>query len=294
MKRIMLISMAVVLSAPAGAAFAGSSVPRAALAVDSETTSPGGGAGVQAQPRSHLAGFVCHQALEPADRLVSVRAVMRPVTGTQRMQMRFELLSKSSTANAFVALHDGGLGSWIAPADPTLGQRPGDVWIVSHPVSDLPAPAVYRYRVSFRWIGAGGHILSTRTRQTAKCFEPELRPDLLVSSIAVQPIPDKPAKDQYVAAVENKGLSAAGPFAVTFPPGAASAGAAVTITKTVQRLDAGATRDITFVGPACTALSAPAVVVDPDHTVDEYDYADNSLTVAGTCPALTSAPVLAP
>jgi 7-keto-8-aminopelargonate synthetase-like enzyme len=31
-------------------------------------------------PRAHLRGFVCTKALEPAQRLVSVMAVMRPLT----------------------------------------------------------------------------------------------------------------------------------------------------------------------------------------------------------------------
>jgi len=293
MRRIALISVAVLVTVPATAAFAGPSAARAGLAVRR--------AGISAPlaatlPRSRLTGFVCHRALAPAERSMSIRAVMRPVTGTLRMQMRFELLSKSSSTPAAVTLSGGGLGSWISPPDPTLGQRPGDVWLVSHPVSDLPAPAVYHYLVSFRWIGAGGQVLSTRTRRSEDCVQRELRPDLLVSSIALEPIPDKPAREQYVAAIENVGLTTAvGPFAVTFTPGASAAGGSpVAISKTLQRLDAGATRDVTFDGPACTALTAPTVVVDPDHTVDEFNYDNDSLAVAPTCPPLTSAPVPVP
>ena len=44
----------------------------------------------------------------------------------------------------FVAVHYGDLGKWIYPPDKTLGQRPGDVWKVNHPVAQLStAPAYY-------------------------------------------------------------------------------------------------------------------------------------------------------
>ena len=280
MKRIGLLAVIILVAAPA-AAFAGS---RARFALAS-------------LPHSHLSEFRCHTALLPADRSVSVRAVMRPVVGTQKMEMRFELLSRSGAAAPFVDLHGGGLDTWISPPDATLGQRAGDMWIVSHPVTGLPAPADYRYLVSFRWTGPGGRVLATRTRASGDCYQPELRPDLRVSSIAVLAIPGKPAQEQYVAAITNDGLTVAlGPFAVTFTAGGTSmAGVApVTTTKTVPSLDAGATRDVTFVGPTCTASTAPTVVVDPGHTVDEYNFTDNSLTVGPSCPALTSAPISTP
>jgi len=280
---------------PATAAFAGSATHRAGLRLGTASSAK---AAVAMPPRSRLTGLVCHRALQPAARAMYVRALMRPITGTLRMEMRFELLSKSSTAPRAVNLHGGGLGTWISPPNPTLGQRSGDVWIVPHPVYNLPAPAVYHYRVSFRWIGSDGRILSTRTRRSNHCFQPELRPDLLVSSITIQQIPGKPAKEQYVAAIENQGLSAAGPFDVTFTPGASNAPgspAPVAKTKALQYLGPGATRDVSFEGPICTTLlTPPAVVVDPNHTVDEYDYDNNALTVAATCPLLTSAAPPAP
>jgi hypothetical protein len=279
MKRIALIWVIAVVAAPSTPAFAASTAVASSL------------------PHSHLAGFRCHTALLPVDRSVSIRAVMRPVASTEKMEMRFELLSRPSPGAAFTGLQGGGLDSWISPTDSTLGQRSGDVWIVSHPVADLPAPAYYRYRVSFRWTGAGGRVLATRTRRTVDCYQPELRPDLLVSSIAVVPLPNAPGKDQYLATIENRGLTAAqGPFAVTFTPGASSTPGInpVTTTKTLMRLDAGATRNVAFVGPACTASTAPTVVVDPADTVDEYSYTNNSLTVNAGCPPLTPAAITVP
>lgn len=292
MKRITLIWVIVLVTAPATAARARSGTRRA-IAGAASSGQPAGPAALSL-PRAHLVGFACHTARLPVDRSVSVGAVMRPITGTEKMQMRFELVSKSTTGG--IAIVPGnGLDAWISPPDPTLGQRPGDVWVFKNfRVTNLPSPATYHYRVTFRWIGAAGRVISTRTRASIECYEPELRPGLRVSSIAVQPIADKPGMDEYVAAIENDGQTAAlGPFTVTFTAGApATPGVPpVAITKTLQRVGAGTTRDVTFVGPACTASTAPTVAVDLDQTVGQYDYTNNVLAVDPSCPALTSAPV---
>jgi hypothetical protein len=276
--------MIVVITAPATAAFAGSTARRGGLAAD-------------APPRAHLAAFACHTAVAQADRSVSVRASMRPVTGTEKMQMRFELLSRSGPGGVFAEVPGGGLGTWITPSSPTLGQRSGDVWIVSHPVSNLPAPAVYRYRVTFRWTGAGGRVLTTRTRMSADCRQFLYRPDLLVSSISIQPIPGKPKKDQYVATIANGGLAPTpGNFAVSFTPGASPTMGATPVTtmQTLPPLAAGATTVVTFAGPACTETTAPTVTVNPGHRVDESNFANDSLTVGPSCPPVSSAPATAP
>lgn len=294
MKRIVLLTVICALAAPATSAFAesagrwvvaGSGGRRASLAA-------------ALLPRSELTAFACHRAAQPDGRSISVRAVMRPVAGTQKMEMRFELLSRSSPGAAFAEVAGSGLESWISPPDPTLGQRPGDVWIVPDLVRNLPAPAAYRYRVSFRWTGTGGKILATAARTTRDCHQPLFRPDLLVSSIAIEALPDQPAMDKYVATIENDGQApAVGPFSVTFThgpgPSATPPTTPTTTTKTIQRLYAGPSNEVnlTFFGPACTASTAPTVVVDPDSTVDESDFTNNSLTVDPSCPALSSAPI---
>ena len=38
---------------------------------------------------------------------------------------------------------------------------PGDTWELTKPVVNLPAPALYRFRVRFRWIGSHGHVIAT-------------------------------------------------------------------------------------------------------------------------------------
>jgi hypothetical protein len=284
MKRIFLIGAIFLSAAPAAAAVAARGGRRAALAVSTA-------------PRAHLDSLICHTAPALADRSVSIRAVMRPVLDTRKMEMRFELLSRSSAGSPFVDVPGAGLGSWISPSDPTLGRNAADVWLVPDVVRNLPAPAVYRYRVSFRWKGRHGRVLGTRTLTSSDCREPVFPPDLLVSSITVQPIVGKPKRDRYVVTILNDGVgpTPAG-FAVAFAPGAAATPGVtpVTTTKLLPSLGVGATDVVSFAGPACTAASAPTVVVDPGHTVAESSFTNNSLTVDPSCPPTTSGPPTTP
>jgi hypothetical protein len=236
-------------------------------------------------PRAHLRNFVCQRALDPAQRTVSVDAQMRPIAHTQKMAIRFDLVARIKSASSYSTIHGGDLGTWVSPADqPTLGQRPGDVWLISHPVAGLPAPATYRYRVTFRWSGDHGHVLATRVITSEKCFQPELRPDLLVASIAGHSVAGQPNSWQYEAVIRNNGATAAGRFVVTFTPGRG----AMPTTDVVQRLEAHGSRQLSFTGAACTATTAPTVVADPNHSVDDFNLENNSLTVPSTCPAVTS------
>src|SRR5205807_3462613 len=77
-------------------------------------------------PRSQLTGFACTHALDPSDRAIGVQAVMRPLTGTRRLAIRFELL-KRPLGQPAQTVAGGDLGLWKTPPEPTLGQRSGDV-----------------------------------------------------------------------------------------------------------------------------------------------------------------------
>jgi hypothetical protein len=234
-------------------------------------------------PRDQLEGFVCQTALDPPARAVSIQAVMRPLTGTSKLQMKFELLRQTKSQTRFVSVHGRGLGTWISPDDPTLGQRPGDVWILNHPVVNLTAPATYRFRVTFKWIGAQGQTLGTATQAGPTCYQPELRADLLVRSLSVTPVTSGPAAGQwaYIAEIANRGLTGAGPVGVEFADGGSAP-----ISATVAWVGPKASVKHRFVAPACTAGSMLSVTVDPTQNIDEYDYANNTLTMA--CPAAPS------
>src|SRR5207248_1840013 len=80
-------------------------------------------------PKAKLRGFVCKTARDPATREVAITAVMRPLPHTVKMALRIDLLERKRRTGPATSLRYGELGSWISPADKTLGQRPGDIWI---------------------------------------------------------------------------------------------------------------------------------------------------------------------
>ena len=236
--------------------------------------------------RAQLNDFMCVRSLQEIDRQVSVQAVMRPVAGTRRLEVRFELQIMTAGQRRYSAVTGGDLGTWLSPSSPpTLGQNPNDVWTISHPVANLRAPAVYRFRVSFRWIGPASRVISQQSLTSEKCSEPDLRPDLLVQKITVSPVSG--TEDEYSALIRNAGDSAAvGPFEVTLTT---SRGADAAAPVTIQRLGSHRSRDVTFLGATCTPSTAPFVTVDPNHVVDDLNPDNNSLQAR--CPPTRSTPV---
>ena len=242
----------------------------------------------QSSPTSandQLRSFVCQKALDPPARAVSVQAVMRPVTGTSKMQMKFELLRSTKSHPRFVSVRGRGLGSWIVPTDPTLGQQAGDVWILTHPVVNLAAPATYKFRVTFRWLGSDGQTLGTAMQSSTPCYQPESRADLLVRSLSVNPITTGASAGQsaYVAVIANRGLTGAGPVPVEFADGASAP-----VPATIGWVGPKSWARERFVAPPCSPGTVLTVTVDPMRTIDEFDYANNALTMA--CPAPAPAP----
>ncbi|HTP20491.1 MAG TPA: CARDB domain-containing protein [Solirubrobacteraceae bacterium] len=255
-------------------------VAACAVAIGSATAS----AQSSPTPRNdQLRSFVCQKALDPPARAVSVQAVMRPVAGTSKMQMKFQLMRQNKPHARFVAVKGRGLGSWISPSDPTLGQRSGDVWILNHPVVNLAAPATYKFKVTFEWIGAQGQTLDTETQASPTCYQPELRADLLVRSLTVTPITSGAAAGQwaYTAQIANRGLSGAGPVEVVF-----TSGNGAPVPATVAWVGARSSARQRFAAAPCTAGTPLTVTVDPTHSIDEYDFANNALTME--CPATPS------
>ncbi|MFZ1996987.1 MAG: CARDB domain-containing protein [Solirubrobacteraceae bacterium] len=229
-------------------------------------------------PRSQLGAFSCTHALDPGARAVAVKATMRPLSGTRRMAIRFELLQRSPGLPV-QEVSGGDLGVWRTPLNPTLGQLPGDVWRLQKSVYNLEVPFTYQFRVSFRWTGVHGQVLETATRYTHSCLQRELRPDLTVTSISVSAVAGHPDKELYTATIANQGLTGAGPFQVLFAPGDSSA---PTI-DTVNFLGAGKTRTLAFVGPLCDAANAPTVSADSASQIDDLNRANNE--VRAVCPA---------
>jgi hypothetical protein len=232
-----------------------------------------------AQPRALLRGFACHRAIDPASRSVSVTAVMRPLAGTRHMAVKFDLLMSTGSGSAQKVVRAGGLGVWVTPRNPTLGQLPGDVWNLQKPVVALAAPATYRFRVAYRWTGTSGHVLGTTVRLSHTCRQRELRPDLAVTSIDVSPDPANPNRDDYSAVIANLGNSSAGPFDVLF----ATADGTVTETDTIALLKAHASITDKFIGPLCTPANDPTITADSTDEVNDLNRDNNAMLAV--CPA---------
>jgi CARDB len=238
--------------------------------------------------RSRLGSPMCVTALDPASRAISVTAVMRPVSSTTKMQLKFDLLSRAGSSRPFARVRGGDLNTWVTPKDPTLGQQPNDVWNLIKQVVDLKAPATYRFKVAFRWLGAHGKMLGTVVKTGPTCYQPELRPDLQVRTIGVKAIPGRPTVDEYIALIRNAGATATGPFQVQFSDGD------VVKTRNVDDLAPHSSLTEHFVGPACSTATAK-VTADPNDQVDDSNRANNSLNVvcsssASKGVALQSAP----
>jgi hypothetical protein len=224
-------------------------------------------------PRALLSHAACVTALDPSARSVDVTAVMRPVPGTEAMAVRFVLLQRPP-GGTFTAVLAPGLGSWISPRPATLGQRPGDVWRVQHPVSNLPAPARYRFRVTFRWTGRHGRVLRSSTLLGPDCAQPELRPDLVVDSVVVRPGSTPKLSNRYLVTIGDLGATGAGPFTVALTD------AGQTVAATVPTIAAHARSVVAITGPVCQA--GGTVTVDPQEQVDVSSRA--GATLAFSCP----------
>ncbi|HET9124632.1 MAG TPA: hypothetical protein VFN65_07090, partial [Solirubrobacteraceae bacterium] len=111
--------------------------------------------GAVAPPAAALTRIACQSTLDPGKRSVSVVSIMRHRPATRSLAVRFTLL-ETRPGGAVTPVRGGDLGHWITPSDPSLGQLPADVWKLRKVVLNLPAPATYRFRVSFRWTAGDG------------------------------------------------------------------------------------------------------------------------------------------
>jgi hypothetical protein len=226
------------------------------------------------QSRAQLRSSDCHEALDPQDRSISVKAVMRPLPGTQKLQLKFDLLLGHDGSSAQSSVHAGNLGTWLSPRNPTLGQVPADVWNFKKSIFQLDAPAIYRFKVSFRWLGSGGRVIGSAVHYTKRCRQGELRPDLLVGPITITASGNQ---DIYSTVIRNAGATAAGPFTVLFADGEKTPPQ-----QRVQRLAPYTSRGISFTGPRCDPTAPPTIIADQYFEVDDLNRANNSVTAV--CP----------
>jgi hypothetical protein len=208
----------------------------------------------------------CTKGLDATDRSVTFEGRIAAVPRAQKMQMRFTLQARTPDA-AWAKVPADGFGSWIT-APHGLG-----LFLYDKTVQELLAPASYRAVVDFRWRNAAGRVIRRARVTSRSCHQPDPRPDLTASALAVRPAAE-PGKRRYTATLVNAGRGPAGPFEVDFTREGALLGSLQ-----ISGLAAGHQRTVAVPAVACTPGEQIAVVLDATHEVDESDETDNVLSV---------------
>ena len=225
-------------------------------------------AGAAAVPRSAAKAVLsaCERGTDELDRAAVFEGQMRTVAGAARMQLRFTLQARTPDTTRWSAVNAPGFGTWVGPSPGTSR------YVYTKRVESLLAPASYRVQLRFRWLAPGGRVLVRAKRYSAACKQPDPRPNLVVTSLSVQPGP-KAGRSRYAAFVRNTGRSAAATTSLRM----ALAGAALPFAS-VTALEPGEGVLVTVEGPACTEGTPVDADADAGETVDERDEDDNRFT----------------
>ena len=243
LRAVIVALLGLALAAPA----AGAAVPRSAakaVLVDCER-GPGGAT---------------------ADRAAVFEGQMRSVRGAARMQMRFTLQARTPDASRWGSVAAPGFGTWVSSQSGTSR------YVYTKRVEGLLAPASYRVQLRFRWLSASGRTLASTRRNSATCRQPDPRPNLVVSSLAMRPTV-KAGRYRYVAFVRNTGRSAADASELRMAVGGAELPFAPVIA-----LEPGEGVEVAVEGPACAEGAPVDADADAADEVDESDEADNRFT----------------
>lgn len=211
----------------------------------------------------------CLRGPTAPERSAVFRGSMRTLPGATRMAMRFALQER-----------DAG-GTWTAVRALRLGRwrkaRPGvRAFAYRQGVRALAEGASYRAVVSFRWQDGSGKVIRSAKRRSGTCRQGSRLPNLRVTAIAARRgAALAPGLLRYTVTVRNSGRRAA-----TGVPVALLVDGAETDRRTISRLGAGESRELSIVAPACSrSMEARA---DPDGAVPEANERDNSLSAP--CP----------
>jgi hypothetical protein len=211
-----------------------------------------------------LAG--CERGADELDRAAVFEGQMRTLPGASRLRMRFTLQVREPGTARWNAVAAPGFGTWV-------GSAPGvSRYIYTKRVENLIAPASYRVLLRFRWLRPDGRVLARAKAYSRACRQPDPRPNLVVSSLGVQPGP-RPGRNRYVAFVRNPGRSAAPSSSLRI----SLDGVGLPLAH-VAALEPGEGVVVTVEGPACTAATPVDAAADAAEAVDESDEADNRFT----------------
>jgi CARDB len=231
------------------AVFLGSFVLAAVLAAPAAAAGP-----------ASAALLACERGAEPA---AEFEARMGTVPGAVRMRMRFtlQMLTPSKPTYRRVAAH--GFGGW-STSDPGTTR-----YVYTRRVEDLVGPASYRVVVRFRWLDAADEVIARDRAHSRPCRQPDLRPNLTVRDLAIEPGPDAFTR-RYVALVRNTGRRPAGAFELAVGD---------LLPVTIPSLGPGRERTVEVVGPLCESGAEITAVADAADLVEERSETDNELAV---------------
>jgi hypothetical protein len=128
------------------------------------------GAGAAARQTAAATLEQCTTAIEQSERSATFVGEMTAIPGTARMLMRIEVLQRTPAEPLFRPLPYPGISQWLRAAPGVHTFKNLDR------VTDLPAPALYRAAVHFRWLNARGRTIRSLELRTGRCDEPAPTP----------------------------------------------------------------------------------------------------------------------
>jgi len=135
----------------------GGSVPSASEGAGSGTTGPA--------PEVSATVDQCIAADTAAGRSVTFTGQMETVAGATRMDMQIVLLEHTHGATGF-HVPTGGIGAW------QRSEAGVKIYKYVRQVTNLPAPAVFRAVIRYRWLDETGRVMRSEERRTPICHQP--------------------------------------------------------------------------------------------------------------------------
>jgi hypothetical protein len=120
----------------------------------------------------------CVTAPTQADRSVTFTGQMETVAGAHRMAIEIVVQEHTIEEEGFHTLTTAGLGSW------QRSEAGVKIYKVRQAVTDLPAPAVFRAIVRYRWMNEKGQVIRHDERRTPICKQPGERAKTATASPA--------------------------------------------------------------------------------------------------------------
>jgi hypothetical protein len=124
------------------------------------------GTGTGSTPALSAGVEQCVTAATQAGRSVTFTGQMETVVGAHKMAIEIVVQEHTSEEEGFHTLTTAGLGSW------QRSEAGVKIYKVRQAVTDLPAPAVFRAIVRYRWMNEKGAVIRRDERYTPICKQP--------------------------------------------------------------------------------------------------------------------------